>query len=147
MNVFLEIGEKYFKFATNFIFIVALAIIGGQIFEAGLRTEEVIEFNYIYKPANLIFGILATLISLYLYGTAPNIYVKISRAIFSLISIFYLLFSIIWILNLFDKNVDVAGFSHFLAICIGFLSISFKISTLGNSDIHPATLFVLSFIF
>jgi hypothetical protein len=39
------------------------------------------------------------------------------------------------------------GSDLFLAIFISFLAISFKIANLGNYNIHPAVLFIVSFVF
>ena len=85
--------------------------------------------------------------SLYLYLTTKNIYIKIARILFFLVSLCYFVISLIWIFSSFNGNIDVDGFRLFLAVFIGFMGISFKIASLGNSDIHPSLLFILSFIF
>jgi trk system potassium uptake protein len=147
VNKFVEYIGKNFKLATNILFIIAILIIGGQIFIGGLDSIDLRSFLAFYKPLNILFGTISILLSFYLFITARNKYVILARFIFLLISFFNLLFAILWILNSGYEIMDTAAFSQFFAVFIGFLSISFKISSLGNSSIHPATLFVLSFIF
>jgi len=43
--------------------------------------------------------------------------------------------------------MDVHSLQVFFAIVIGFMAMSYKISSLGNSNLHPSLLFVLSFLF
>jgi len=147
VNDFVEFIGKYFKLATNILFVIAILIIGGQIFQSGLDSVDLRSFLSFYKPLNVIFGTISILLSFYLFITAKNRYVSISRFLFLIISFFNLVFALLWICNSGYEIMDTAAFSQFFAVFIGFLSISFKISSLGNSSIHPATLFVLSFIF
>ena len=147
MDTFIEFGNKNFKFVTNIVFFLAILIISGQILEAGFTSEQLSLFNQLYRPLNLIFSILSAVMSLYLYLITKNIYIKAGRLLFFLISIIYFIISIFWLLNLFNNVIDVEGIRLFIAVFIGFMAISFKIASLGNSSIHPSLLFVLSFVF
>ncbi|MBK9583715.1 MAG: hypothetical protein IPO48_18020 [Saprospiraceae bacterium] len=55
--------------------------------------------------------------------------------------------SLFWLTGLLNSAFDVEGYRLFLAVFVGFIAISFKIASLGNTNLHPALLFVLSFIF
>ncbi len=147
MDKFVEYIGKHFKLATNSLFFIAILIISGQILQSGLDSIDLVTFLSFYKPLSVLFGTISLILSLYLFLTSKNKYVSASRFIFLIISLFNLIFAVLWILNSGYEILDTAAFSQFLAVFIGFLSISFKISSLGNSSIHPATLFVLSFIF
>ncbi len=147
MNKFVEYIGIHFKLATNSLFFIAILIISGQIFQSGLDSIDLMSFLTFYKPLNFLFGTISLILSLYLFLTSKNRYVSISRFIFLIISFFNLIFAILWIFNSGYEVLDTTAFSQFFAVFIGFLSISFKVSSLGNSTIHPATLFVLSFIF
>ncbi len=147
MISFLELGDKYFKLTTNLIFVLAMIIISGQIFSTGMHPDNLQQFYFVYKPLNFIFSLCSVLISYYLFITTKNIFIKIARVIFLIISFVYLIVSIFWMFNMMTQSLDVAGFRMFLSFFIGFMAISFKIASLGNSNIHPALLFILSFIF
>lgn len=147
MKSFVEFGNKNFKFAANLIFVFAILIIVGQILEIGFTNSQLEKFNLAYKPLNLLFSMITVVMSFFLYLTTKNIFIKVARFVFLLISVSYFLISAIWWANFFNGDIDVNGFRLFLAVFIGFLGISFKIASLGNSDIHPSLLFILSFIF
>ncbi|MGB4959014.1 MAG: potassium transporter TrkG [Saprospiraceae bacterium] len=129
------------------LFAIAILIISGQIFEAGFTSKQTEEFNLLFKPLNLVFSILSIVMSWYLVSITKNRIIRFSRIVFFLISLLYAIISLIWWLDLFNPAFDIDGFRMFLALLIGFLAISFKIASLGNSSIHPALLFILSFIF
>ena len=147
MEAFLEFGRKNYKLAANLIFLFAIIIISGQIAVAGLTNVQAEIFNLAFKPINLLFSILSVAMSFYLYQIATNIYFKISRFFFLVTAIIYFVISSIWWADLFNGDINFEGFRLFLAVFIGFMGISFKIASLGNSTIHPSLLFILSFIF
>lgn len=147
MNAFCNFGEKNFRSVTNIIFGLALLIIIFQIIQIGFTYFQKEAFNYIYKPLNLIFSGLSLLMSIYLYMTTNNMVVKVARIVFLVITSAYFIMSILWITGLLNENFDVDGYRLFLSIFVGFMAVSFKISSLGNTNIHPALLFVLSFVF
>ncbi|MEY3420598.1 MAG: hypothetical protein RIR48_883 [Bacteroidota bacterium] len=147
ISSFINFGNKNFKLFTELIFYFAIIIVLGQIFESGTEYINLSDFELIYKPLNVVFAIMTILMSIYLFLITTNWYLKVARISFLLVSGFYLLISLIWWLDLFHYTFDVSGFRLFLAIFIGFLAISFKIANLGNYNIHPAVLFIVSFIF
>ncbi len=147
MKALIEFGDKYFKHIVNIVFAFALLIILGQIAETGFDMGKYGAFPYIYKSINLLFSLICMLMSLYLLLIARNVYVRSARVVFLCISMTYLIVSVIWCMGFFSNFVDVEGFRLFLATFIGFLAISFKIASLGNTNIHPSLLFVLSFMF
>ncbi|MBK7522876.1 MAG: hypothetical protein IPI53_01500 [Saprospiraceae bacterium] len=147
LTSFIDFGNKNFKFSTNVIFYFAVIIIAGQILGTGTRYFNANEFETLYKPLNVVFSIMTVLMSVYLYLISTNWYIKVARISFLVISVFYFIISTIWWLNLFSAGFDVAGFRVFFAVFISFLAISFKIANLGNYNIHPAVLFIISFVF
>lgn len=147
INDFITFGDKNFRLFTNLIFYFALIIGLGQIFESGTEFIKISDFEMIYKPLNVIFAGMSVLMSIYLYLITTNWYLKVARITFILVSGFYLVISLIWWFNLFYNEFDIAGFRLFLAVFISFLAISFKIANLGNYNIHPAVLFIVSFVF
>ena len=147
LTSFIEIGNKNFKFSNDIIFYFAVIIIAGQIIGTGISYFNAEEFEILYKPLNVIFSIMTVLMSLYLFLISTNWYIKVARISFLVISVFYFIISVIWWLNLFSAGFDVAGFRVFFAVFISFLAISFKIANLGNYNIHPAVLFIISFVF
>jgi potassium uptake TrkH family protein len=146
MNSFIEFGEKKFKAATNIVFVFALIIISGQIIETGFPSLNIGYFLDIFKAFNLVFSILSFIMSWYLYITTTNFFIKLARIIFLLISLSYFVITIIWLTGFFNRILDVEGFRLFLALFIGFIAVSIKVAGLGSSSIHPALIFVLSFI-
>ena len=147
MNAFNVFFEKYFKSATNIIFGLSLLIILLQIIQSGFGYFHEEHFNLIYKPFNLIFSVSALLLSLNLYVTTNNIVIKIARLIFLVITLIYVMMSFFWLTGLLYEYFDADGYRIFLAIFVGFMAISFKVSSLGSTTLHPALLFILSFIF
>ncbi|MFZ1526581.1 MAG: potassium transporter TrkG [Saprospiraceae bacterium] len=147
INDFLTFGDKNFRLFTNLIFYFALIIVLGQIFETGTEFIKISDFEMIYKPLNVIFAGMSVLMSIYLYLITTNWSLKVARLSFILVSGFYLIISLIWWFNLFYNEFDIGGFRLFLAVFISFLAISFKIANLGNYNIHPAVLFIVSFVF
>lgn len=147
MNAFCNFGEKNFKNATNIIFGLALFIIIFQIIQIGFVYFQKEAFTYLYKPLNLIFSLLSLLMSIYLYLTTNNMVVKVARIVFLIITLAYFTMSVLWITGFLHESFDVEGYRLFLSIFVGFMAVSFKISSLGNTNIHPALLFVLSFVF
>ena len=147
MNAFCEFGNRNFKTATNLIFFLALVIIFLQVYQSGLSTTDKIAFVQILKPINLLFSILTCMMSWYLFQITHLIVIKISRFVFLVISVIYLLMSIFWTFNMLHSLFDVESYRMFLSFFIAFIAISFKTASLGNTNIHPALLFVLSFIF
>ena len=147
MDAFIEFGERRFKLFTNIVFYLAILIISGQIIETGFTSEQLQLFNRLYKPLNLAFSFLAAGMSFYLYLTSKNLYIKAGRLLFFLMSVLYLIIATLWILNLYNHIIDVEGVRLFFGVFIGFMAISFKIASIGNSSIHPSLLFVLSFVF
>ncbi|MBK8626987.1 MAG: ATPase [Saprospiraceae bacterium] len=73
--------------------------------------------------------------------------IKAARIIFLAITTAYFTMSVLWITGLLHDTFDVDSYRLFLSIFVGFMAVSFKISSLGNTNIHPALLFVLSFVF
>lgn len=147
MNSLIRLGDRHFKLIVNIVFVFALLIILGQITESGFKIKGTGIFPVIYKLLNLVFSFCSVLIGLFLFVTAKNLYVKIARFIFLVTTVIYFIVSVIWCLGFFQSLIDIEGFRLFLGTFIGFLAISFKIASLGNTNIHPALLFVLSFIF
>jgi potassium uptake TrkH family protein len=146
-SFFTDFGDRYFKQTANLVFTFGIFILLGQIIVTGFNSKQIQDFYILYKPINLIFSILCVLMSFYLFLSTKNIYIKVARFSFFLISICYFFIALIWILNLFHSDFDVEGLRLFLAVFIGFMAVSFKIASLGNTDIHPALLFILSFVF
>lgn len=144
---FIAFGDKNFRIFTNLIFGFAILIVFGQIFESGTRYFNIADFETVYKPLNFIFGGMSVIMSFYLFLVTKNWYLKVARFSFLFVSIFYLIISFFWWFDLFHSAFDIEGFRLFLAIFIGFLAISFKIANLGNYNIHPAVLFIVSFVF
>ena len=144
---FIRFGDRNFRSFTNLIFFFAIIIVFGHLFETGTGYFNLADFEMVYKPLNVVFAIMTVLMSVYLYLITTNWYLKVARISFIIISGFYLFISLIWWLDLFYHEFDVSGFRLFLAIFIGFLAISFKIANLGNYNIHPAVLFIISFVF
>lgn len=147
MNTFCEFGNKNFKSATNLIFLLALVIIILQVFQNGLSHTEKDAFVHILKPINLVFSIMTCMMSWYLFQITQLIVIKIARFVFLVISVIYLLMSIFWTFNVLHSVFDIESYRMFLSFFIAFIAISFKVASLGNTNIHPALLFVLSFIF
>jgi trk system potassium uptake protein TrkH len=147
VKTFCEYGEKNFKHATNFIFGLALLIILFQILHTGFSYFRQDEFLNVYKPLNLVFSVFTFLMSLFLFLTTNNMVIKVARLIFLIITLAYFFMSLFWLTGLLNSAFDVEGYRLFLAVFVGFIAISFKIASLGNTNLHPALLFVLSFIF
>ena len=147
LTSFIDFGNKNFKFSTNVIFYFAVIIIAGQIIGTGTRYFNAEEFETLYKPLNVVFSVMTVLMSVYLYLISTNWYIKVARISFLVISVFYFIISVIWWFHLFSEGFDVTGFRVFFAVFISFLAISFKIANLGNYNIHPAVLFIISFVF
>jgi len=147
MKIIIDLGNRYFKQITNLVFVFAVIIFCFEIVGFGFSLKALEKFALIYKPSNFILSILSVLMSWYLVLISKNIYIKIARVLFLVISTLYLFISFFWWLSLLDDIFDVEGFRLFLSLFIGFMAISFKIATLGNTKIHPALLFILSFIF
>jgi potassium uptake TrkH family protein len=147
MDTLVRFGDKHFKHIVNIVFFLAILIILGQITESGFGLTNNGIFLIIYKSLNLLFSIISVLIGLYLFQSAKNLYVRLARLIFLVTTVTYFVVSVIWCMGFFQYFIDIEGFRLFLATFIGFLAISFKIASLGNTNIHPALLFVLSFMF
>lgn len=147
LNSWLELLAKTFKKVVNIIFLFSILVITGELFRLCLPSENIQLFVYFFKPVHLIFGVAMILISYFLFKTAPNKVVKFSRVVLLIISFLYVIISLFWIFDCYQNDVDLENIRVFLALSIGFLAVSFKISSLGNTDIHPAFLFILSFIF
>ncbi len=143
-TVFINFIKKNFKLLSNINFSLALIVTISQVLISG--TDNV-EFEVLLKPLNAIFAILVSSISIYLFLTAQQWYFKFARLLFLIISIFYLLISILWWMNLYPHITEIYELRMFLALVIGGLSLSFKIADLGNYHIHPALLFLITFIF
>ena len=143
----LFILDKYFKLLSNLIFGLAIFIIIFQILYTSFPYFRQAHFEIFYKFANLIFSGYALGLSISLTFAAKQTFIKIARVILSVFTLVYFMISIFWITGLFNSSIDVEGFRQFFALAVGFIAMSFKISSLGNTQIHPALLFVLSFIF
>ncbi|MEZ4909654.1 MAG: potassium transporter TrkG [Saprospiraceae bacterium] len=85
--------------------------------------------------------------SIYLFLIESKKFVKLARGIFILASVLYFVISLFWMTNLLGSYMDVYSIQMFFAVIIAFMAVSYKISNLGNSNIHPSLLFVLSFLF
>ena len=147
MEKFLAFGRKYFQAATDIVFILALAIILLQLMHSGVGNFQLSNFSFFYKSLNLVFSFYVMLISIFLFLTTDNTLIKIGRTVFLFIAGAYLLMSVLWLFGKLSSRFEVESYRAFLAIIVGFIGISFKAASLGNSRIHPALLFVFSFIF
>lgn len=145
MEKFLEFGKKYFTASANLVFILAIFIIGFQLIQSGFSYFQATTFTFLYKSLNLIFSFYTCLISVYLFATSDTIFIRIARTFFLVVSLIYLFMSVFWFFNLLHNQFDVESYRSFLALFVGFIGISFKVSALGDTKIHPALLFVLSF--
>ncbi len=147
MQKLLTILDKYFKLLSNLIFGLAIFIIIFQILYTGFPFFRQAHFEIFYKCANLVFSGYALGLSISLTFATKQTFIRIARVILSAFTLIYFLISIFWITGIFNSSIDIEGFRQFFALAVGFIAISFKISSLGNTQIHPALLFVLSFIF
>jgi trk system potassium uptake protein TrkH len=147
MYKLLTILDKYFKLLSNLIFGLAIFIIIFQILYTGFPYFRQAHFEAFYKCANLLFSGYAFGLSISLTFATKQTFIRLARVILSVFTLVYFMISIFWITGLFNSSIDVEGFRQFFALAVGFIAMSFKISSLGNTQIHPALLFVLSFIF
>lgn len=147
MEKFLAFGRKYFQAATDIVFILALVIILLQLLQSGATFFQVSTFTFFYKSLNLLFSVYVMLISIFLFLSTDNTVIKVARTVFLIIAGAYLLMSVLWLFGKLSSRFEVESYRAFLAIIVGFIGISFKGASLGNSRIHPALLFVFSFIF
>jgi Trk-type K+ transport system membrane component len=139
--------EKYFNSVSIVVFTTAVGLLIGQVIEAGvLSAAETTQFEVVFKIYNFLFGLLcvgwvSTLIS---YHKNKNI--RVGRIIFLSITMVY---TIVSALSMFIHNAyfsPIFSFRTFLGAFIGFVAISYHISILGSTRLHPALLFVISFL-
>jgi len=145
-NFIIRKVEKYFGSITNSIFGLSILILVGQMVELALDFDNLMVFYKFFKPFNTLFAFLCIAFSYILLKSSNNIYEKISRSIYLILSTLFFISSVIWQFSLFKYDFDATLISHALAILLGMVSISFKIANLGDSNLHPALLFVISFI-
>ena len=147
MKPILEFGRRHFSKFVNIFFVFSIFVILGLILNHGVVGGNFQLFDVVYKPINLVFSILSIVMSVYLYLIESKIFVRIARGIFIFASVLYFIVSLLWMTNLLSEYMDVYSIQMFFAVVIAFMAVSYKISNLGNSNIHPSLLFVLSFLF
>lgn len=145
MEKFLQFGKKYFTASANLVFILAIFIIGFQLIQSGFSYFQASTFTFWYKSLNLIFSFYACLISLYLFAISDTLFIRIARTFFLIVSLAYLFMSLFWFFGLLHDQFDVESYRSFLGLFVGLIGISFKVSAVGDTKIHPALIFVLSF--
>ncbi len=147
METLKSIGRRHFARFVNVFFIFAIIVIVGLVVNHGFIDGNFHFFNRFYKPVNAVFSLLSIVMSLYLLLIADKKFLKVARMIFTVASVIYFIISVLWWANILTEYMDVHSLQVFFAIVIGFMAMSYKISSLGNSNLHPSLLFVLSFLF
>src|SRR5690606_11751675 len=147
MEKFLAFGRKYFQATTDIVFILALVIILLQLLQSGFSYFHFSTFTFFYKSLNLLFSLYVLIISIFLFITTESSVIKIARTVFLVIAAAYLILSVGWFSGKLSQRFEVDSYRILLSVIVGFVGISFKAASLGNSRIHPALLFVFSFVF
>jgi trk system potassium uptake protein len=147
-NGIIDFSEKKFKLINNIVFTLALLLFCGQIFEYGIIDKSGYEvFRQLFRIINFIFGVFTVSWTTILFYNSKNNYIKWSRFGFAALSMIYLTVSAIGLFNEHFANVNIPLLTSFFGLIIAFVAVSYNISTLGNTSIHPANLFVISFLF
>lgn len=140
-----KLVQKYFRFIINIFFVISVAVLLSQVLGRGLKFENQKIYNIWLSMLNLIFSMFSTFIAYHVLKIEKTIWVRVIRFLFLLISLFYFLNTAenLFSINLFNfpiKDIEIS-----LSIFIAFLSFSYKITGLAQTNLHPSVLFVLSF--
>lgn len=138
--------QEIFGHIVNIFFFISVLVLISQVLGRGLKLENKQIYSIWLIILNLIFSVFSLLISYFLLKKTKNIWVKIIRSLFFLISCFYFFTTIqkFFYINLF--NFPVKDVEIFFSIFIAFLSLSYKIANLAQNRLHPSVIFVLSFL-
>lgn len=139
--------EKYFNTVSVVVFVAAIGVLLGQVFEAGvLGRAEIPQFEVFFKIYNIFFGILCVSWVSALISYHKNKNIRLGRIIFLLLTIIYTAVAILSLLHDTSSLHLIFTYRSFLGTFIGFVAISYHISILGSTRLHPALLFVISFL-
>ncbi len=138
-------GDTISKFSTLFL-VYSIFILCTYVLFQFIKVNEFPLAYSLFKISTLFFGIFSIGYAIFLLFHQTMIWMRILQLGLLLITVAYLVVSIQW--NLKQDWIDVYENQFILvfAFATAFLSLSHKLNSIGTSGIHPAILFVLSFV-
>lgn len=139
--------KQHFSLIINIFFVLAIVVMVAQVAGTGYKHLSGENDPLAYQVLDLVFAIVSLFVGIVLFSMEKKVWVGIIRGIFVLISVLYTVSSLEWLLGtnfIFEQPEKNA---IFFSMFIAFLSFSYKLNLLGNSGLHPAILFVMSFLF
>lgn len=131
---------------NNLYFVLAVYIILFELTKHGYLDDVNSSLEFFFRLSHFVFAVLSLLYALYnVRQNKVNLPHWLQYTLLA-INVVYIILSFIWLLKPTSHhgvNIGVVILGSFVA----FTSIGYKISTLYTGKIHPALLFVLSFLF
>jgi trk system potassium uptake protein TrkH len=132
---------------TNLLFVLTLMIITVQLTSDLFQQNEMYFVQDLLTAIIVLFSILSFALSIYYVQTASYAFIRFVRLIFFLLCLVNVIIQLSLAIGMESGQASMTNLGLFLTLILGFIAISSKIASLGNSDIHPSLLFVLTFAF
>lgn len=138
--------KENFGLIVNIFFFISIVVLISQILGRGFKLEDNQVYSIWIFILNLIFSIFSLCIAYYLFKIKNNIWFKVIRLLFFLISFFYVISMMQNLYNVNLLNFPINNIETFLSIFIALLNISYKIAGFAQNQLHSSVIFILSFV-
>lgn len=147
MDAIREWLSKHTNVVTNVLFVFTLTIITAQLTTSFYHGPIADAMKHLLQDLILLFGVLSVLVSIYYLSKKSYPFITFVRFVFFIICLLHLMIHIAVVIPDVHDQKSLKNAGLFLTLLLGFLATSNKIASLGNTNIHPSLLFVLTFAF